>query len=284
MGNLDKSTRWPNGAQAAISFTVDNLGEAQEIYSGTWPADKPVGKHFAAVDVLPRMLNIFDECQTKVTFFFETWSTGIYPDIVKDVLGRGHEIGWHGWQHEAWNKLSPTDEEVNFAKSFTNAKIFGLKYDGFRPPGGLINDQTWDLLRKNGVRYISPVAEQAAITEGLAILPFHWKTIDAYFYMKEFEGLRRLYGHDDKTLGPQELKEHFFQKVEDAVKSGAYISFLFHPILQTSEDKIAIIKEVVDHISKDSRLWVAPCGEVADWVLDHPESFDSDPKWIKDTW
>jgi peptidoglycan/xylan/chitin deacetylase (PgdA/CDA1 family) len=275
---------WPNGAKAAISITVDNLGEAQELSSGTWPSGRPIGQHFSVTEALPRMLQIFDECDTKVTFFFETWSVGIYPDVAKEVVRRGHEIGWHGFQHEMWTKLSLEEEEENFSKSFADAKRFGIKYDGFRPPGGLINDGTYRLLREHGIRYISPVAEKAAITRDLAVLPFHWKTIDAYYYMEEFSGLRRLYGAEEKALDPQILKKCFFDQVEEAVKSGAYISFLFHPILQTSEDKFSVIQEVVEHIAKDPRIWCAPCTHIADWVLKHPDSFNSDPAWIKDTW
>jgi peptidoglycan/xylan/chitin deacetylase (PgdA/CDA1 family) len=278
------SSRWPNSAKAAVSFTIDNLGEAQELNAGIWPADQPIGQHFSVKKVLPRMLQTLDDYDVKATFFFESWSSGIYPDVVKDVAGRGHEIGWHGYQHEMWTKLSAKDEEENFKKSFAQSERLKLKYNGFRPPGGLINENTYDLLHAYGIRYISPAAEKAAIVRNMAVLPFHWKTIDAYFYMQEFSGLRQHYGSQEDVVSPKALKEHFLQQIEEAVKSNSYISFLFHPILQTSEEKLSVMREVVEHISKDTRIWCAPCNDVADWVLKHPDSFDSDPSWIKATW
>jgi peptidoglycan/xylan/chitin deacetylase (PgdA/CDA1 family) len=277
------SSRWPNSAKAAVSFTIDNLGEAQELNAGIWPADQPIGQHFSVKKVLPRMLQTLDDYDVKATFFFESWSSGIYPDVVKDVAGRGHEIGWHGYQHEMWTKLSAKDEEENFKKSFAQAEQLKLKYNGFRPPGGLINENTYDL-HAYGIRYISPAAEKAAIVRNMAVLPFHWKTIDAYFYMQEFSGLRQHYGSQEDVLSPKALKEHFLQQIEEAVKSNSYISFLFHPILQTSEEKLSVMREVVENISKDTRIWCAPCNDVADWVLKHPDSFYSDPSWIKATW
>ncbi len=50
--------RWPNGAKAAVSFTMDNLGEAQDVNKGVWPAGQPVGRHFSVREVLPRVLDM----------------------------------------------------------------------------------------------------------------------------------------------------------------------------------------------------------------------------------
>lgn len=278
------SSPWPNNAEAAVSFTVDNLGEAQELNSGTWPSQKPIGQHWAAIEALPRMLKILDESAVKATFFFETWSLEVYPTVGRDIINRGHELAWHGYQHETWSKLSPQEEEANFDKSFADAKKLGIDYAGFRPPGGLINDATYDYLHKYGIRYISPAAERAAIVRNIVVLPFHWKTTDAYFYMNEFSGLRQFYGAEADAFDPKDLQDGFLQQLEDAVASNAYISFLFHPILQTSEEKFLAMREVVELVGKDPRIWCAPCAQVADWIAQHPESFPTDPSWIKASW
>lgn len=278
------SSPWPNNAQAAVSFTVDNLGEAQEIQSGTWPADEPIGRHWSVTEALPRMLDIFDASSVKATFFYETWSLGVYPGAVQAVVDRGHELAWHGYQHETWSKLPPEEEKAAFDKSFAAAEKLGIRYAGFRPPGGLLNEATYDYMHQHGVRYASPAAERAAIVRNIVVLPFHWKTTDAYFYMDEFSGLRRFYGSEQETLDPAALKDHFYQQLEDAVKSGAYISFLFHPILQTSEEKLEAMREVVETISKDGRIWCARCDQVSDWIAQHPDSFPTDPHWIKASW
>jgi peptidoglycan/xylan/chitin deacetylase (PgdA/CDA1 family) len=278
------SSRWPNGAEAAVSITVDNLGEAQELNAGTWPSDKPIGHHFSATTAIPRMLKIFDENDTKATFFFESWSMDIYPDVLQEVRSHKHEIGWHGFQHESWPKLSEEKENDNFSRSFARAAKFEIKYDGFRPPGGLINDRTYQMLQERGLRYFSPVAQRAAISRGLAVLPFHWKTVDATYYMDLFQGLRKLYSISENETNAESVKKAFLEQVEEAVRANAYVSILFHPFLQTSEERLAVVKEVVETIKKDPRVWCAPCTEVADWVLQHPNLFGSDPGLIHDSW
>ena len=51
------------------------------------------------------------------------------------------------------------------------------------------------------------------------------------------------------------------------------MSILFHPFLTTDEDKMALLKEIVEKIGLDPEIWCAPCGEVATWVRDHRSQF-----------
>jgi hypothetical protein len=102
--------------------------------------------------------------------------------------------------------------------------------------------------------------------------------------MQEFSGLRQSYSSPEGVLSPCTLKEQFLEQIEEAVRSNGYISILFHPILQTSEEKFSVMKEVVEHIAKDPRIWCTPCNQVADWVMKHPDLFSSDPSWIKVSW
>lgn len=67
------------------------------------------------------MLQIIDDCDVKAIFFFESWSVSVYPDVVKDFIGRGYELAWHGFQHEMWSKLSTKEEEI-FKKKFRRSR------------------------------------------------------------------------------------------------------------------------------------------------------------------
>ncbi|PKS11736.1 hypothetical protein jhhlp_001724 [Lomentospora prolificans] len=265
--------RWPNGAKAAISFTMDNLGEAQDVNKGLWPANEPIGSHYSVKEKLPRMLDMLAQHGVHATYFAESWSLDVYPDAVRALQDRGHEVAWHGYQHEAWSGLSADDEVLNFKKSFEAANRHGIRYKGFRPPGGSINDRTYDLLRNHGVRYVSPLAAEVGIENGIILLPFEWKTVDAFYYMDKFAGIRESLGADKDILSPSALESYFLSKIDDVVEAGGYISILFHPFLQTSEEKFSVMDRVLARISRDKDIWCAPCGEVADWVADHASMF-----------
>ncbi|KAK1753152.1 hypothetical protein QBC47DRAFT_431501 [Echria macrotheca] len=272
---------WPTPYKAAIPFTMDNLGEAQEVNRGVWP--HPHGTHPSITTSLPRILGILDKYALKATYFVEAWSLDVYPAVVHgQLLGRGHEVAWHGYQHENFGGLSAEQEEENFRRSFEAAGREGVVYRGFRPPGGKVNEGTsWRLMRGYGVGYVSPLGELGIGREGVVVLPFEWRAVDAFYYMDtdKFREIRgELLGRDksDEVMGPEELRTYLMGRIEEVKRTGGFLSVLFHPFLQTSEERFAVFEDVVRRIAEDPEIWSVPCREVAEWVAEHGESFAGD--------
>lgn len=267
---------WPPGARAAVSFTMDNLGEAQAARTGAHPPSAPVGQDPAVLAALPRILALLDHARgTRATYFAESWSLPVYPGAVADLARRGHEVAWHGYQHEVWRGLGEEEERDNFARSLAAAKVYGVAYEGFRPPGGDVNgDRTYGLLREHGFKYVSPLGTFGIdAASGIVVLPFEWETVDAFWYMDKFSGVRSEHGVQEAPLGPEDFKGYLLSRLEQVKRDGGYMSILFHPFLQTSEEKFRVLEEVLQHISSDEEIWVAPCNEVAKWVKEHADSF-----------
>jgi peptidoglycan/xylan/chitin deacetylase (PgdA/CDA1 family) len=251
---------------------MDNLGEAQDVLHNAWP--HPIGTHPAVIRQLPRMLALLATHRVRATYFAEAWSLAVYPSAVAALARAGHEVAWHGFQHEVWGGLSETEEGRSFARSWEVAGREGVEYRGFRPPGGGVNGRTWGLLREYGVEYVSPLGGVHGVgREGVVVLPFEWRAVDAFWYMEKFGGIRKQYGEGEGVLGPGEFRDWLMGKIEEVVRAGGFMSILFHPFLQTSEEKFEVLEEVLKRISEDGEIWVAPCQEVARWIREHPELF-----------
>jgi hypothetical protein len=54
------------------------------------------------------------------------------------------------------------------------------------------------------------------------------------------------------------------------------MSILFHPFLQTNEEKFGVLEEVLKRIGEDGEMWVAPCKEIAEWMKSHPDLFPAE--------
>ena len=276
---------WPHGKRACISLTMDNMGEAADLNRGLWPKDKPIGSHYSVIEKLPKMLDLLDKYHIPATYFVEGWNSPIYPDTIQHVQTRGHEIGFHAYQHEVWKNLDAETEVGNLDKSVENAKAIGVQYKGFRPPGGLVTDRTLNLMKEKGMTYLSPAAERPALADGIAMVPFQWESIDAYFYMASTAALRKGKGDTEDVLSPQVLKERLIKRIDEVVREGGYLALLFHPFLQTEDEKLQVMEEVVEHIvSKQEEAWIAQCKDVADWIRKNPEAFGNDPGWDKAEW
>jgi len=106
--------------QKTVSLTFD----------AAWGADKTLG-----------ILDILDQYQIKATFFLVGFWVDNFPDMVKEIDARGHEIGTHSETHPHMSSLSAQKMQTEIETS--SKKIFDLtnkKVTVFRPPFGDYNN------------------------------------------------------------------------------------------------------------------------------------------------
>lgn len=97
------------------------------------------------------ILNILDKYNVKTTFFLVGFWVDKYPEYVKDIQDRGHEIGNHSTNHPYMTKLS--EEQIVEELNKTGNKICELtkkKPILFRPPYGDYNDKLIRICMENG--------------------------------------------------------------------------------------------------------------------------------------
>ena len=265
---------------------MDNLGEAADIHRGLHPPDKPLGSHIS-LTTLPLMLDLLKQNNIKATYFIEGWNNTHYPEIIRDVASQGHEIGFHAWQHEVWKSLDAETEVSNLDKSCKDLEgVFGKEkdYRGFRPPGGLVTDRTLALMKERGFTYLSPAARRCAVVDGVAMVPFRWEDIDAYYYLPSMSVVRERNGDGEECLGPEAFKKRLLRRVDELCRDGGYAAFLFHPFLTLDEERLRVMGEVLEEVRRRDELWVATCAEVAEWVTGNETAFGSNPEWDLVEW
>ena len=88
-----------------------------------------------------RAMNAFEKYNGRGTFFELGQNMNLYPDIVKSVYERGHEVASHTYQHAQLTKLDATalDEEIKKTQEAC-FKACGTEPTLIRPPYGAKND------------------------------------------------------------------------------------------------------------------------------------------------
>jgi peptidoglycan/xylan/chitin deacetylase (PgdA/CDA1 family) len=270
--------RWgPEGRQAAVSITFDNLGEASDLEFGRWPTDRPVGGHHSALRDLPLVLEALGDA--KATFFVEAWNLPVYPAAIRSIVEAGHDIGSHGIRHEIWARLTPDQERDHLARCLDDFARYGIEIRGLRPPGGIAAGSSVDVLPEFGLSYISPIEVPTGVLEnGLAVLTCALDTADVAFYAPAFAKYRK-HNPSDTTVSPEELIEGMTAAIENTVTTGGYVAMTWHPFYQsptpehTDPARIEAIAEVVRRIRSDERVWCASPAEVADWMTMRKSEF-----------
>lgn len=87
------------------------------------------------------LLDILERQNVTATFFFTGGWISKYPDDVKTILAKGHEVGNHSENHKQMSKLSKEQckEEIRIVHDKVK-ELTGLEMTVFRPPFGDYND------------------------------------------------------------------------------------------------------------------------------------------------
>lgn len=101
-------------------------------------------------EITPKVLELLDRYSSKATFFLIAKRAEEHPDIVKEIIKRGHTIGSHDLTHPWWAnfRLYPQmsreiTQSIEIIKKTTGKSV---KY--YRPPVGLSNPHVHTVCKK----------------------------------------------------------------------------------------------------------------------------------------
>lgn len=109
-------------------------------FDAAWGGDKTLG-----------ILDILDEYDVKTTFFLVDIWTQKYPDLVREIASRGHELGNHSTTHPQMSRLSEAQIKTELNTQADNVQaITGVRPVLFRPPYGDYNNRVIATARAQG--------------------------------------------------------------------------------------------------------------------------------------
>jgi peptidoglycan/xylan/chitin deacetylase (PgdA/CDA1 family) len=270
----------PHRPARAIVLTFDNLGEASALERGTWTAQTPLGADPSVTSALPRLLDALDDSHLTATFFVEGINAELNPQALREIVGRGHELGAHGWQHEEWSELSPVARHERELLERTTRALAdsGHPVSGFRPPGGALTPRTAGLLDELGYLWCSPAALDTRgappfVEAHLRVLPFAWELVDAYHLMERFAELRVRHGGRAEPLDAAAAGERMAQALRDG---DGVQTMVLHPFLMLDAawwEQVNQLLGLLAEMRRSGAARIVPGGEFAGrlWPQRAPE-------------
>lgn len=113
------------------------------------------------VDNTLRLLDLLDQNEVSATFFVLGWVAERNPELVREIVQRGHELACHGYSHELIYKQTAGEfrEDLHRAKSLLE-DMAGAAVHGYRAPSYSITARSlWalDILIEEGFEYDSSI-------------------------------------------------------------------------------------------------------------------------------
>jgi peptidoglycan/xylan/chitin deacetylase (PgdA/CDA1 family) len=215
------------GGTLALSF--DNLGEAAEIELGAVAADAPgAGRHFTVTRVLPDLLGRLEQAKLAATFFVEGLNAELYPEALREIAGRGHEVGYHAWRHEQWDGLPIAGQLENLERGLAAFADLGIDVRGMRPPGGQLGEGGLRILSGAGLRYCSPAGRGAGVEGGLAVLPFEWRHVDASCVLPPLGPVREQIAGSPEPIQPDRFRAYLEAEIGRVAADGGLLVVVLH--------------------------------------------------------
>ncbi len=139
---------------AGFGIDVDAVAGWLGSYGGEDSPDDISRGMFAGEVGSPRLLDLFDKMGLTTTWFIPGHSAETFPEQMKDVAARGHEIGIHGYSHENPIAMTAEQEEAVLDKCIDLiTEVSGKRPTGYVAPWWEFSNVTNELLLKKGIKY-----------------------------------------------------------------------------------------------------------------------------------
>ena len=128
--NIDNMAANNTGDVNGINNTgTDDVKYISLSFDAAWGADDTI-----------RILDILDKYNVKVTFFMTGGWVNEYPDMVKEIYSRGHDLGNHSQNHKKMSELNVEQQKQELNSVTEKVKeLTGYNMFLFRPPYGDYN-------------------------------------------------------------------------------------------------------------------------------------------------
>ena len=263
---------WPVGKVAAASFTFDLDAESAVLYASAGSEHRAgVMSHqaYGPLAGVPRLLNMLERTGICATFFVPGYTAERYPQVVKDIVLAGHEIGHHGYMHESLEGVSEGQEAAYLDKGLQVLEdIAGVRPVGYRAPMWEPTYSTARLLEERGFLYDSTFMDsdhpyELATGGGRSIveIPIQWALDDweQYCFIPDVSGVGLM-------KNPREVVDLWRLEYEAMRDENACYVLTNHPFLSGRPSRARALEGLIKEIIADSSVWVASLAEIATHV------------------
>jgi len=273
---MERAPRWPSGARAVVVLSVDIDGAAGWLNRGPefarYPSILSMGEYGPNVGV-PRILDLLDAEGLHVTFFVPGFEAEHHPDLMREILARGHEIAHHGYRHEYVWTLGPDEEREVFRRGLKALEdVTGRTPRGWRAPGFEMSPHSLDILTEHGLLYSSsqmgndipyPASERHP---DLVELPVSWMLDDFAYFM--YLPMLRL-------QAPPATPEHAFAawaaEFDGLYQFGRGFVLTLHPEITGRPSRLAVLQRLIQHIKTRPDVAFLRAVDLAEhWIQTRP--------------
>ncbi len=248
-----------------LTFDLDGetLWRCRDPENANRPVTLSQGRYGPEVG-MPRILKLLDRYEIKSTFFIPGFTVQQYPELVKELVDQGHEVGNHGWSHTYPDNMDGYDMEKNeyWDSSDFIEKVTGVRPRGYRSPAWEFSKNTLEIVEAmTEIEYSSNMMDADKIKylkfngreSKLVEIPISWVLDDAAYWLyslrtpgKAMQPLESVYYYWKTEF--DELLAEFCEEVEEKGDSDICFVLTCHPQIIGRPARMKILRDLVEHM------------------------------------
>jgi peptidoglycan/xylan/chitin deacetylase (PgdA/CDA1 family) len=259
---------WPNKARVAVTWTVilelfTGPSVGTRVYAATDAKYSLYGGRRGAW----RILDLLELHQVKASFLVSGYAAERFPDTVKEIHKRGHEIAGYGYATNRYlDELPPEQEQEDILKTLDIlAQTTGSRPNGWVSPDLRPGDRTLEILSEAGIAWDGDFPNDdlpyvvSVTNKPMVIIP----------YNKESDDLE-IYGRNRQQ--PRVWTDCFIDGIDTLHEEGAT-----HPKMLNASMRAHLLGRSLGSLAVDRAIryaktlpgvWFATRGEIAKWWIE----------------
>ena len=269
--------RWPENKILAVSIYVAQEWWGKELLPGDKKAlsiaslSQEEGYNF---DVgVWRALDLLDKYELKASFLMSGAGAKNYPEVLREIKQRGHEIAAHGYyQSRDGASMDPKEEKEDIVKSTAILEsICGERPRGWINPRAECSERTFELLVEEGYAWHGDLRDDdlpygIRVKDKILIeIPHRTMTTN------DFAWFSRTLQTPIKAQRSCREVEEFFQDTFDRyyetanLEAAQCLTFGIHPFMSCVPDRIRAIERMIAYMKGFPGVWFANYRTLAQW-------------------
>jgi len=287
---------WPGGARSAVVITVNLDAELFWLRLHASAAARPKTLSLGTYGILrgtPRLLDLLDEHAMPSTWFVPGHSAARYPNTVREIHQRGHEIANRAMGDETLADMSPTeigqavDRSADILQDLT-----GERPHGFRPPPGRVDDGLGTVLASHGITWSSSMfgddlpyfLEDGGQATPIIEVPGRWEHTD-YPYFAYNGGVVAFPPGRSRIAGYSSILEEWTAAFTAYHERGLCFVLSLTPQIIGKPGRFLLLERLLAHIRSTPDVWLATGHDVAEhWRGRATNNDPTHPEHIRSTW
>lgn len=255
---------WPAGKASAawISIDVDAdtplLWRLRETGDDGYLSEREQ-RQYGLRAGLQHLLQVLARHEVQATFFVPGLIAARQPALLPDLVAAGHEVGLHGFAHEATREISTeTFGEALEASLATFVAQTGQRPAGFRAPGWELTRPMHALLRAQGL-YDSSLAglDHPYTLDGVLELPVSWNREDTARF--------KMTGLDARwpPTSPVVVLQEWLFDWEACAAAGGLFTLTLHDWVSGRPGPARVLDQLLARIRQDETAWITTGADLA---------------------